>query len=254
MRERPGRTGGGLAAGLRGLRAALLAGCLMAPAGRASELCTDDAMIVFDGSGSMSEIGFDPSGAPRIIEARRAVREAIPGIAGTRRLGLIVYGPGGNPVCDNVHLRFGPVWGAADPIIGAVEALWPAGATPLTDAVLRAAEVLDYRNRPGAILLITDGKETCGGAPCRLASHLAAAGRDLTVHVVGFRLRPGPVRWGSRGAPDDTVASVARCLADATGGQYVTADSADDLVAAMRVTLGCNLMGAAPARDENRPG
>ena len=46
-------------------------------------------------------------------------------------------------------------------------ALVPAGKTPLTSAVEQAAEVLDYRAKPGVIVVVTDGEETCGG---RLAS------------------------------------------------------------------------------------
>ena len=39
----------------------------------ASEDCTEDAMIVFDGSGSMAEMGFNQIDEPRIFSARRAV-------------------------------------------------------------------------------------------------------------------------------------------------------------------------------------
>lgn len=217
--------------------------------GRGAELCTEDAMIVFDGSGSMAEMGFDRGSAPRIFEARQALREAVPGIALNRRLGLVVYGPGPGPVCSNVDVRFGPIWNAAGPIVAAVERLWPAGATPLTEAVRQAAEVLAYRERPGEVLLITDGKETCGGAPCALASELARGGRDLRVHVVGFRVRAEHFSWEGRpgGTYEEAIAG-ARCLADLTGGEYVIADTVSELVAAMRVTLGCNLFGAVPGR------
>jgi Mg-chelatase subunit ChlD len=47
-----------------------------------------------------------------------------------------------------------------------VNALTPAGRTPLASAVQQAAEVLDYRSKPGLIVVVTDGEETCGGAPC----------------------------------------------------------------------------------------
>ena len=36
--------------------------------------------------------------------------------------------------------------------------------------------------------------------------------------------------------------SVAKCLATRTGGEYVSAETVDDLVEAMRRTLGCNLL------------
>ncbi|MEO0912782.1 MAG: hypothetical protein AAFY59_07315, partial [Pseudomonadota bacterium] len=121
----------------------------------ATDNCTEDAMIVFDGSGSMSEMGFNTLDEPRIFEARRAVRQAMPTIAQFRRLGLIVYGPGKGDACSNIDLRFGPIADAAPSIIGAVDTLAPDGMTPLTASVAAAAEVLQYRERPGAIVLVT---------------------------------------------------------------------------------------------------
>ena len=47
--------------------------------------CTEDAMIVFDGSGSMAEIGYNAIGVPRISEARMAMRRVIPSVAAARR-------------------------------------------------------------------------------------------------------------------------------------------------------------------------
>ena len=47
-----------------------------------------------------------------------------------------------------------------------VKPLVPTGKTPLTTAVEQAAQVLDYRNKPGVVVLVTDGEETCGRSPC----------------------------------------------------------------------------------------
>lgn len=216
---------------------------LIAAPAMATDRCTEDAMIVFDGSGSMAEMGFNQIDEPRIFEARRAVAEAVPQIADVRRLGLIVYGPGGDDHCTGIDLRFAPTDNAAPRIIGAVDALEPDGSTALTEAVKRAAETLNYKARPGAVVLITDGKETCGGAPCQLAATLAAEAADLTVHVIGFKVRGEYFAWGSEGQSDYNQAeTVARCLADRTGGTYVSAETVDDLVGALRATLGCNVL------------
>ena len=56
-------------------------------------------MIVFDGSGSMAEMGFNDISEPRIFEARKAIADVTPDIARDRRLGLIVYGPNGIDEC-----------------------------------------------------------------------------------------------------------------------------------------------------------
>ncbi|KIT14371.1 vWA domain-containing protein [Jannaschia aquimarina] len=205
--------------------------------------CTEDAMIVFDGSGSMSEVGFNQLDEPRIFEARRAVARAIPEIALHRRIGLVVYGPGGGDSCTGIDLRFAPRADAAQAIISAIDTLEPDGATALADAVKIAAETLDYKAKAGAVVLVTDGKETCFGAPCQLAAELAATGRDLTVHVIGFKVRGDFFAWQSQGESDYSDADTpARCLADRTGGKYVTAETVDELTAAFRETLGCALL------------
>ena len=195
-------------------------------------------MIVFDGSGSMSEMGFNQLGETRILEARRAVRDSIPEIAAFRRLGLVIYGPGRRNACRNIDLRFPPMSNAAPRIIAEIEALRPTGKTPLTDAIRRAADVLDYHRRPGIIVLITDGKETCGGAPCQLAARLSEDARDLTIHVIGFRVRDDdPLRQDGAGNMQGT--NVASCLADHTGGNYYRAETVDELTDALKRSLGC---------------
>lgn len=198
--------------------------------------CTDDAMIVFDGSGSMAEVGFNLFAEPRIFEARRAVGAVVPEVAAVRRLGLVVYGPGGSDACAGVDLRFRPVRDAAPRIVDAVDALQPEGDTALTAAVRLAAETL---GGPGEVVLVTDGKETCGGEPCRLAAEL----RDgPVVHVIGFKVRGDFFEWKAPGAEVVEVETVARCLADGTGGMYVAAETVEELTAALRRTLGCNLL------------
>ena len=97
--------------------------------------CAADAMLVFDGSASMEEIGFDVSAATRIDEARVAVRRALPSIAAVRRVGLIIYGPNSGDSCAGIDLRFAPIAAADGPIIAAVEAMRPTGLTPLSASV-----------------------------------------------------------------------------------------------------------------------
>ena len=214
---------------------------------RAANECALDAMLVFDGSASMDEIGFDIQENTRIVDARVAMRRAMPGIAPYRRVGLLVYGPGAGDACANIDLRFGPVENAAGPIIDAVERLAPNGLTPLSAAVEQAAEVLDYRARPGIVVRVTDGNETCGGRPCALGARLAASGHDLTVHVIGFKVVVDFFGWDN---PEQKSyaggKTVAKCLADQTGGMFVSTETVDELVAALQQTLGCPVIGRGP--------
>jgi Ca-activated chloride channel family protein len=193
--------------------------------------CRDDAMIVFDASGSMAGTDMNSSPvAPRIAKVKDALSRVLPSVAVTRNLGLIDYGPGPYNRCDNIELQLEPVPNAAGRIMTIVNGLVPAGRTPLTSAVREAANVLHFPAKPAVVVLLTDGEETCGGDPCNLARTLHAKGGDLTVHVIGYRTRDGSTGLGMLQS---------RCLADQTGGLYISAETTDELVAAFQKTLGC---------------
>jgi len=216
---------------------------VLATATAAQSDCATDAMIVFDGSGSMAEMGFNDINEPRIFEARRALAKTIPQIAETRRLGLVIYGPNGADDCSGLDLRFAPMTDAAPRLLADVNTLQPTGNTPLTEAVKLAADTLDYTHKSATIVLVTDGKETCDGQPCALAADLAADGADTTVHVIGFKVRAAFFSWKRQNGTDQTpVESVSKCLADRTAGTYTSAETLDQLIAALEKTLGCQLL------------
>jgi Ca-activated chloride channel family protein len=100
---------------------ALLAGLfepVSALADRAPK-CTDDAMIVFDASGSMSGMLRTGVRESRIDRVRKALEVVLPQVERHRNLGLIVYGPEvgapmqANPQCSNIEVRFAPQPNAA---------------------------------------------------------------------------------------------------------------------------------------------
>jgi len=223
--------------------AALLAGVLPYLSVAHAQDCTRDAMLVFDGSASMAELGLQANEPRRIDDARAALEDAMPQIAPFRRIGLMTYGPGPENSCDGINLKFGPVSNAAEPVMDAIALLDPNGLTPLTEAVRAAAEVLNYRTDPGVVVLVTDGNETCGGAPCTLGAELAATAANLTVHVIGFRFVTDRFAFDSPDVdlfPDGV--SVAKCLSDSTGGMYVSTHTIVELSDALRRTLGCSVV------------
>lgn len=210
--------------------------------------CSSDAMLVFDGSGSMAEMGYNGLDIPRIFEAREAISRALPFVTPHRALGLITYGPGPQPdACANITLRVPPARNTAPIIIGEINALDPDGKTPLTAAVAQAVDVLSAIGPNGDVVLVTDGKETCGGETCRLAAELAADAPGITVHVIGFRVRSDQFQWESVAEVEDVA--VAQCLADRTGGGYYSAEGVDQLIGALIETLGCSrLSRVSPVR------
>ena len=171
--------------------------------------CTEDAMLVFDASGSMAgnlNQGIATT-KPRIEEVRAALKRVLPSITRFRRVGLIVYGPGPYQQC-NVKLTLKPAADAGERIMAEVNALTPAGKTPLTAAVAEA---------------------------CNLGKELHGKAERLTVHVIAFRVKD--YSWTGEQSILD-----AKCLAESNGGLYVTADAEQDLAEALEKTLGCPML------------
>lgn len=225
------------------LLGALLSSSLNTNSQNAEPKCISDAMLVFDGSGSMAELGFNGLNRPRILDARQAIREVIPEISKIRRLGLIIYGPGPDD-CGNVDLRFRPTANAGSRVIHDIDTLTPNGTTPLTSAVREAARALSRRGSKGVVVLLTDGRENCGGMPCQLAGELSNEGFEATVHVIGFKVRKGYFSWRStKEAQVERIETPASCLAEHTGGHHVSTETVDELTVALRKMLGCPLIG-----------
>lgn len=203
-------------------------------------------MLVFDASGSMSgTVGLGiATPVTRIDEVRSALEQVLPSITRFRRVGLVTYGPGPYQQC-NVHLDLEPTPNAASLIMRAVKALTPTGRTPLTSAVEQAADVLDFRHKPGLVVVLTDGEETCGGEPCELGKQLHAEADELTVHVIGYR--PKGFSWTG----EQSILE-AKCLAETNGGLYLTAESEDELIAALEKTLGCPMVTQGPSGSVTR--
>ena len=174
---------------------------------------------------------------------RSALASVLPTVTRARRVGLITYGPGPYQQC-NVQLNLKPTENAAGIIMQEVNALNPAGKTPLTAAVKNAAEVLDYRHKPGVVVVLTDGEETCGGSPCDLGKELHASAAQLTVHIIGYRMKD--FSWTGEQSILD-----AKCLAEENGGLYISTDSKQELIEALEKTLGCPMLSM---RDLSRPG
>jgi len=200
--------------------------------------CTEDAMLVFDASGSMAgtdRLGVStPVPVTRIDKLRSALANVLPSAARYRRIGLITYGPGPYHQC-NVQLNFAPMANATEALMYEVNSLNPAGKTPLVAAVSQAAEVLKFREKPGMIVVVTDGEETCGGEPCELGKRLHDDAMQLTVHVIGYRVKD--FSWTG----EQSIGEV-KCLADKNGGLYINAESEQDLIEALEKTLGCPML------------
>lgn len=94
----------------------------------------------------------------------------------------------------------------------------------MTDSIIAAAEALRYTEDSATVILVSDGVETCNPDPCAAMRALEEAGINFTAHVVGFDI-------GS----DAVALAQMQCIADETGGQFLTADNAEELGAALQI-------------------
>lgn len=184
-------------------------------------VAAERAVIVLDGSGSMwAQI----DGKARITIARETLHEVLATLPEDLELGLMTYGHREKGNCSDIEMLVEPATGTGAAIAAAADGISPRGMTPISDAVRLAAEDLRFTEQKATVILITDGLETCEVDPCALASELESQGIDFTTHVLGF------------GLSDEEGRQVA-CLAENTGGRYLSASDADGLVEALTTTV-----------------
>lgn len=127
----------------------------------------------------------------------------------------MAYGHRRRGDCSDIETIVAPGEGTRAEILQRIDAITPTGKTPLTNAVEQAATALAYTDAPATVVLISDGLESCERDPCAVSEALERAGVGFTAHVVGFGL-------------GDEDASALSCIAENTGGQYLSARNADE--------------------------
>lgn len=184
---------------------ALMAGAIVAEAG--------DVVFILDASGSMwAKMGK----TTKIEVAKEVLSQQVKGLAADSRLGLVVYGHQRKGDCNDVEVVVPLAAGAGRKVVSALEAINPKGKTPIARAIQATADILATEEESVAIVLISDGKETCDGDPCALVGQLRKKGIDLVMHVVGFDVS----------AEERTELE---CIAKAGGGSYFAATDAEGL-------------------------
>lgn len=177
-----------------------------------------NTILVLDASGSMwGQI----DGVAKITAAQEVVTNLLSDFPADQGLGLTVYGHRQRGDCSDIETIVAPGAGTAPDIMAAVAAIKPLGKTPMTDAVIAAAGALRYTEDSATVILVSDGVETCNPDPCAAARLLEEAGIDFTAHVIGFDIT------------DPEALRQMQCIADETGGRFLTAANAAELDLAM---------------------
>lgn len=178
----------------------------------------EKVMLVLDASGSMwGQI----DSRNKVEIAREAVADLVGHWKPDVDLGLVAYGHRRKGDCADIEtvLNAGPL--DAKTYLAKVNGLSAKGMTPLSQAVIHAADALKASEAKATVILISDGEETCNLDPCTVGKQLEAKGVDFTAHVIGFDV-PNPAHQAQL-----------RCLAENTGGRYFNASDAASLEKAL---------------------
>jgi Mg-chelatase subunit ChlD len=183
--------------------------------------------IVFDASNSMwAQLG----GKSKISIAKGILSDALDWLPRDVTLALRVYGhqhPRELRDCRDSELLVPPGRANRQRIRAAITVFRPRGQTPLGYSLEQIAR--DFGDIAGerAVVLVTDGIESCGGDPVAAARSLRK-NEGIPVHVIGFGLE----------SEGDADPASLRAIADASGGKFLTARSAEELREALSVTVG----------------
>jgi Mg-chelatase subunit ChlD len=183
--------------------------------------------IVVDASRSMwGQI----DGVSKMEIARQTLEEALDWLPPDLMLSLRAYGSQHKREafdCKDTKLLVASSSNNRDEIRAAVSQLRPNGQTPLGYALEQVPRDFAGFRGERAVVLVTDGIESCQGNAPAAARALQARG-PVPVHVIGF---------GLGNAEDEDLASL-RAIADASGGKFLTAGSAEELRNALSTTVG----------------
>ena len=190
--------------------------CMVTSPAIADETPKARAMLVLDASGSMwGKI----EGKNKIVVAREVIADLMKDWDDSVHLGLSAYGHRTSQ-CNDIEtlVKVGP--NTSGKITEIVNGLQPIGSTPLSAAVKKAAEELGYTKGDATVILVSDGAETCKLDPCAVGKSLEENGINFTAHVIGFAVKK-----------EDQIGL--KCLAENTGGKFLSADNAGELKEAL---------------------
>jgi hypothetical protein len=176
-------------------------------------------LLILDASYSMGE-RLD-EGQTKMAVAKRAILDTLARLPASTIIGLRVYGLSANPLTACSASRFVVPFGVNNRAVIAnyLLGLRPTGETPISFS-LREALQSDFAGRQGpkAVILVTDGMETCDADPCRVAVQLVRNGSQVKIHTIALGL-----------ARDYDALRQLKCISAATYGRFYSANTYAEL-------------------------
>ena len=186
--------------------------------------------LILDASGSMKEKRRTIDGKLKIDVAKAVLTDIVHQLPKGMDVALRVYGhrirEGQRGACQDSELvvPFGKM--DLEQMAQRISAIRALGTTPIAFSLEQAAADFGTDAGERMVVLVTDGKEECGGDPLKAVQHLAAQGAKARLNVVGFALA------------DEATKKDMRAVAEATGGGFFDAQDRSGLDRALGAAMG----------------
>jgi Ca-activated chloride channel family protein len=171
-------------------------------------------MLILDASGSMWG---QVEGRDKISVAKEVLINNISSWNESVNLGLIVFGH--NTQGSEIIMPLGFI--DESKMLQKLQNINPKTEGSISHALIQAAKAMDSEGKKATVVLVSDGQNSCSVDPCNTAKILEEEGIDFRVHVIGF------------GVSDKAKAQL-KCIADVSGGTYISADSVIELEDALK--------------------
>lgn len=200
-------------------------------------------IVAIDSSGSMAG---NLGGRRKIDAAKAAVIGYLSTLPSDVNVGMVAFGHKGNNKasgramsCSSVEALYPLGQSDKAKLQTAAEGFQPNGWTPLASAIQTAGAQLLGRD-PGdginAVYVVSDGMETCDGDPAGAAAALHTSNVRTIVNIIGFNVNSAEQR---------RLREVAR----AGGGEYISAETGDDIRRALDNAANDARRGISTARN-----
>jgi Mg-chelatase subunit ChlD len=182
--------------------------------------------LILDASGSMKRT---LGGRMMIDTAKTVLSDIVQQLPDDMHVALRVYGhrirEGRPGACEDSQLMFPFAKLNRQALLSKIHGVRALGTTPIAYSLQQVARDVGQTAGEKMIVLVTDGKEECGGDPSAAVAALMAQGINVKLNVVGFALA------------DAALKAELRRLAEQTKGQFVEAKDAVSLRAAIEQSL-----------------
>jgi hypothetical protein len=183
-----------------------------------------DIVLLFDASGSMRDYPVDGSHVSKIELARQGVDSFLSSLSENDRVALIVFYD-----CSDIKVEV-DFTQDKDQIRRKLSSIIPQTGTPIAQALQKGWSYLKQNGRvceKWAIVLFTDGEETCRGNGCSAASTIAnEAGQysQTPVYVIAYDMPTIRTNSDPSGSRNDLT-----CIAQSTGGTFASCPTSVEL-------------------------